>query len=209
MLWFFPRRPYFPQIVFIYRAPKVWALNSRLHCGYPKFWPRLHYLSRPRSFVATEFSIFIVGPCCSMQSSVATCSLCFFLDFVAIVFFSSAYSFCRDRSFFGSLTICLAKSVVLTVLCRGDLMCGSLNSYVATLTNFVATEFLCSFFKLVSRPVFMSRQLFCFGSCCNNVSYTVRIPVVTDFLCRDRFLSPLNLISCCSFILMLRHDLLV
>ena len=36
------------------------------------------------------------------------------------------------RSFFGSLTICLAKSIVLNVLCRDNPMCGSSNSYVAT-----------------------------------------------------------------------------
>ena len=39
--------------------------------------------------------------------------------------------------------------------------------------NFVVTEFLCSFFKLVSL------QLFCFGSYCNNVSCIVIIFVAT------------------------------
>ena len=118
----------FSQIVSIYRAPEVWALNSRLHCGSLKFWPRLHFLLRPGSFFAIDFSFFIVGLCCSMQSSVATYSVCSFLD-------SSRQSFLyHNRSFFGSLTICLAKSVVLTILCCDNLMCGSLNSYVATST---------------------------------------------------------------------------
>ena len=85
MLWFF-RLPHFPQIVSIYRALEVWAINLRLHCGSPKFWPRLHSLSLPGSFIKTNFSFFIVGLCCSMQSSVATCSLCSILNSVAIEF---------------------------------------------------------------------------------------------------------------------------
>ena len=36
--------------------------------------------------IATEFSVFVVGLCCSMQSSVETCSLSSFLDFVATDF---------------------------------------------------------------------------------------------------------------------------
>ena len=48
-----------------------------------------------------------------------------------------------------------------------------------------------------------------FGSCCNNVSCIVSISVMTRKVCRDRVLSPLNMISCCSFILILRHSLLV
>ena len=55
----------------------------------------------------------------------------------------------------------------------------------------------------------MSRQHFYFGSCCNNVSCIVRISVATKKVRRNRVLSPLNLISCWSFILMLRHGLLV
>ena len=48
-----------------------------------------------------------------------------------------------------------------------------------------------------------------FGFCCNNVSCIVSIFVTTRKFCGDRVLSPLNLISCCSFILILRHSLLV
>ena len=55
----------------------------------------------------------------------------------------------------------------------------------------------------------MSRQHFCFGSYCNNVSYIVRISFTTQKVYRNKVLSPLNPISCCSFILMLRHGLLV
>ena len=69
--------------------------------------------------------------------------------------------------------------------------------------------FLCSFFKLVSRPSFYVATAFLFGSCCNDVSYIVSISVTTRKVCRDRVLSPLNLISCCSFILILRNSLLV
>ena len=66
------------------------------------------------------------------------------IEEITKVFFSSASSFFRDRerqsflyrdrSFFGSLTICLARSVFLSVLCRDNLMCGYWNSYVATST---------------------------------------------------------------------------
>ena len=116
---------------------------------------------------------------------------------------------CRDRSFFGSLTICLAKSVALTVLCRDNLMCGSLNSYVATSTILLRQSFYAASSNLCRDPVFMSRQHFCFGSCYNIVSCIVRISLASQKVCHDRVLSPLNLISCYIFILMLRHGLLV
>ena len=132
-----------------------------------------------------------------MHSSVSTCSLCSFLDSVATEFPWS------PQGFFGSLTICLAKSVVLTVLCRDNLMCGSLNSYVATSTILLRQSFYAASSNWCRDPVFMSRQHFYFGSCCNTVSCIVRIFVATQKVCRDRVLSPLNLISCCSFILML------
>ena len=48
---------------------------------------------------------------------------------------------CCDRSFFGSLIICLAKSVVVTVLCCDNLMCGSFNSYVTTSTILLRQSF--------------------------------------------------------------------
>ena len=47
------------------------------------------------------------------------------------------------------------------------------------------------------------------GSCCNNVSCIVSISIVTRKVYCDKVLSPLNLISCCNFILILRHSLLV
>ena len=127
------------------------------------------------------------------------------------IFIMSRLSFlCHDRSFFGSLTICLAKSAVLTVLCCDNLMCGSMNSYVATSTIFLSRQSYCAASSNWCRDqFFMTRQHFCFGSCCNNVSYIVRIYVATKKVCCDRVLSPLNLISFYSFILMLRHGLLV
>ena len=128
---------------------------------------------------------------------------------VATVIFSSTYSFSCDRSFFGSLTLCLANSVILTILCRNNLMCGSWNSYVATSTIALRQCFLCSFFKLVLRSGFYVATAFLFGSCCNDVYCIVSISVATRKVCRNRVLSPLNLISCCSFILILRHSLLV
>ena len=115
---------------------------------------------------------------------------------------------CRDKSFFGSLTLCPARSVVLSILCHDALIYGYCNIYVATLTivlrhcfyaassNCVATHFLC-------------HDNISIGSYCNNVSCIVCIPVTTKKVYRDRVLSPLNLFSCYSFILMLRQSLLV
>ena len=40
----------------------------------------------------------------------------------------------RDRSFFGSLTLCPARSIVLSILCRETLIYGYWNIYVTTLT---------------------------------------------------------------------------
>ena len=88
-------------------------------------------------------------------------------------------------------------------------MYGSWNSYVVTSIIVSRQCFLCSFFKLMSRPSFYVTTAFLFGSCYNNVSCIVSISVATRKVCRDRVLSPLNLISCCIFILILRHSLLV
>ena len=71
------------------------------------------------------------------------------------------------------------------------------------------TVFLCSFFKLVLQPSFYVATTFMFGSYCNDVSCIVYISIATRKVCRDRVLSHLNLISCYSFILILRHSLLV
>ena len=68
--------------------------------------------------------------------------------------------------------------------------------YVQLLQIGVATQFVC-------------RDNISVGSCCNNVSCIVNIYVATRKVCRNRVLSQLNLISCCNFILMLRHSLLV
>ena len=130
------------------------------------------------------------------------------VSLVTTVFFSSAYSFCRDRSFFGSLTICIARFVLLSSLCHDNLMCGYWN-ICCDIDICVATMFLWSFFKLVSQPSFYVAITTLFASYCNNVSCIVSISVATRKVCRDRFLSPLNLISCGSFILDLQHSFLV
>ena len=88
-------------------------------------------------------------------------------------------------------------------------MCGSLNSYVATSTILLQQSFYAASSNWCRDPVFMSLQHFYFGSCCNTVSCIVRISVTTQKVCHERVLSSLNLISCCSFILMLQHGLLV
>ena len=134
----------------------------------------------------------------SRQSFLGRDNICFF-----IIFILSRQSFlCCDIYFFGSLTICPVRSVILSILCCDNLMCVYWNNYVATST-------------IVSRHCFyaassnLCQDSISVGSCCNNVSYIVSISVVTRKVCHDRVLSPLILISCCSFILMLRHSLLV
>ena len=116
------------------------------------------------------------------------------------VFLSSAYLFYRDRSFFGFLTFCPARSVVLSILCCDNLMCVYWRNYVATLTIVLRHYFCAASSNLCHDSISV-------GSCCNNVSCIVSISVATRKVCRDRVLSPLNLISCCSFISMLRHCL--
>ena len=69
--------------------------------------------------------------------------------------------------------------------------------------------FLCGFFKLVLQPSFYVATTFLFGSYCNDVSCIVSISTATRKVYRNRVLSHLNLISCYSFILILRHNLLV
>ena len=54
----------------------------------------------------------------------------------------------------------------------------------------------------MSRPNFHVATTSLFRLCCNTVLYYLH-------LCRDRGLFPLSLTSCCSFVMMLRHDFLV
>ena len=129
------------------------------------------------------------------------------VSLVGTKFYSLAYSFCRDRVssittdlFFGSLTICLAKFVVLTILCRDNLMCSSLNSYVATSKILSQQNFCAPSSNWRCDPFFMSRQHFYVGSCCNKVSFIVF--VATQKVYHERVLSPLNLI----FLLQLHFD---
>ena len=74
-------------------------------------------------------------------------------------------------------------------VCLQEQLCYDI-VYVQLLQNCVATQFLC-------------RDSISVGSCCNNVSCISSIPVVTKKVCCDKVLSPLNPISCCSFIFML------
>ena len=63
--------------------------------------------------------------------------------------------------------------------------------------------------QMVLRPSFFVATAFLFGFYCNNVSYIISISIAARKIFRYRVLSPLNLISCYSFILILRHSLLV
>ena len=119
------------------------------------------------------------------------------VSLVATIFFSSTYSFCRDISFFSSLTIFFARYDVLSVLCRDNLMCGYWNSYVATSTIVSRQYFCVASLNWCHDPIFMSRQHVCL------------VLVATMFLVLSTFMSPINLISCFNFILILRHSLLV
>ena len=94
----------------------------------------------------------------SRQSYCGYDSNCFFSIFILS---RQSFLLCLDRSFFGSLTICPARSVVLSILCRDNLMCVYWNSYVATLTIVLRHCFCAASSNLCHDPVFMSRQYFC------------------------------------------------
>ena len=61
----------------------------------------------------------------------------------------------------------------------------------------------------MSQPKFSSRDNISCSGYVANFSYIICLSVVTQKLYRYRGLLPLSLTSCCSFILMLRHDFLV
>ena len=81
-------------------------------------------------------------------------------------------------------------------------MCVYWNNYVATLTIVLLYCFCAASSNLC-------RDSISVGSSCNNVFCIVSIFFTTKKVCHDRVLSPLNLISCCNFISMLRRSLLV
>ena len=54
----------------------------------------------------------------------------------------------------------------------------------------------------------MSLQHLCSGYVAT-LSYIICISIATQKVCRDRGLLPMSLTSCCSFVMMLRHDFLV
>ena len=122
---------------------------------------RQSFKSLSQVSVAACSSLSRPAPCASSwiqsrQSFLGRDNILFF-----IIFILSRQSFlCRDRSFFGSLTICLARSIVLSVLCRDNLMCGYWNSYVATTTIVSRQCFCAASSNWCSDLVFMSRQHF-------------------------------------------------
>ena len=88
------------------------------------------------------------------------------------------------------------------------LMYGCWNIYVPTL-KILFRLCSCAAFSICVATQFLFHDGISVGSCCNSVFCIVSILVVTRKACRDRVLSPFNLISCCKFIFMLRHSLLV
>ena len=112
------------------------------------------------------------------QSFLGHDSICFFSIFI-LSWQSFLY---RNRSFFGSLTICPVRSIVLSILCRDNLMCVYWNSYVATLT-IVLQHCLCvASSNLCHDPVFMSQQDFL---------YLAHLCVATQFVMSRQGLSSL------------------
>ena len=97
-----------------------------------------------------------------LQVSIAACSslLPLYLFLQHIYSFVTKFLY-RDRSFFGSLTLCPVRSVVQSILCCDNLMCVYWNSYVATLTIMLRHCFCSASLILCRNPVFMSRQYFC------------------------------------------------
>ena len=101
---------------------------------------------------------------------------------------------CRDKSFFGSLTLCTTRSVVLSILCHDTLMCGCWNIYVAILTIVLRHFFCTASSNCVTTHFFYVMTAFLLVLCCNNVSCIVSILVGTKKVCCDRVLSSLILI---------------
>ena len=128
---------------------------------------------------------------------------------IATIFVFSACLLCHDKVFsvatdlyLALLTLFPARFIVLSISCRDILMCVYLNNYVATLTMVLQQCFCLASSKLCHDPVYMSRQHLCWfllQQCFLSCQHS----------CRDKILSPLNLISCCNFIFMLQHSLLV
>ena len=83
-------------------------------------------------------------------------NICFFSIFIL-----SRQSFlCRDRSFVSSLILCLARSFILSILCRDNLICVYWNSYVATLTIVLRHCLCAASSNLCHNQVFMLRPSF-------------------------------------------------
>ena len=70
----------------IYRLPNVWPHFINCVVDPQNYGPNWSVFQNIESYVTTEFSVFVADLCCSMQSSVATCSLSYFLDSVATDF---------------------------------------------------------------------------------------------------------------------------
>ena len=92
----------------------------------------------------------------SQQSFLGCDSIFFFSIFIL----SRPRFLCGDRSFFGSLTNFPVRSIVLSILCRNDLMCVYWNSYVATLTIMLRYCFCTASSNLCCSLVSMLQQYF-------------------------------------------------
>ena len=136
--------------------PKNSGLDCILCCDL-KVLLRQSFKSLSQVSVVACSSLSRPAPCAlswiqSRQSFLGRYSIIFF----SIIILSRQRKFYRDRSFFGSLTICLARFVVLSVLCRNNLMCGYWNSYVAISTIVSRQCFYASSSNWCHDPTFMS-----------------------------------------------------
>ena len=145
-----------------------------------------------------------------LQFSIAACSILLRHAFVSSAFYSIATKFPLSRHIFLWLFNTLSCKV-----CR-SVHSMSRHSHVWLLEhlccdtdNCVATLFLFNFFNLCRDPVFYVTTAFLLVLCCNNVFCIISIHVATRKFYCNRFLSSLTLFSCCNFIFMLRHSLLV
>ena len=150
-----------------------------------KFWPRLPSLSGLGSFVMTEF--FSLYRRSLLQHAVVCRNLFPMLllgfhhdrvSLVVLVFFYSAYSFCRDRYFFISLTICLAKVCCSThSMPRHRQLCCDRVSMQLLQIGF-AIQFLCrdsisvlvliaTLFLVLSKFLSQSRKFVSIEFCCH------------------------------------------
>ena len=132
------------------------------------------------------------------------------LEVVSRQNFVSLLQVCSTLSQLEDLVLLFA-SIVTTYFCCDSLLSFSMITtsrqyFVHSSNSYVANTVSVQLLQVgVATQVFMSRQHLCLGYVAT-LSCIICNSVATQKVCRDRGLLPPSLTSCCSFVLMLRHD---